>query len=80
MPHLLSLMVHVNSRGCNSVYIVCDDFTLLLHCFPSSAESGFNHVEPEKYEPRLLHFKGLRVCHMVKVVITIHLSLCYECW
>lgn len=24
------------------------------------AESGFNHVEPEKYEPRLLHFKGKR--------------------
>merc|ERR1712130_116845 len=22
------------------------------------AESGFNHVEPEKYEPRLLHLKG----------------------
>ena len=24
-------------------------------------ESGFNHVEPEKYTPRLLHFKGKKV-------------------
>ena len=28
---------------------------------PSSAESGFNHVEPESYEPRLLHIKGIKV-------------------
>ena len=25
------------------------------------AESGFRHVEAEKYPPRLLHFKGKRV-------------------
>lgn len=25
------------------------------------AESGFTHVEPEKYEPRLLHIKGKKV-------------------
>ena len=31
------------------------------HPCPLRAESGFTHVEPEKYEPRLLHFKGLRV-------------------
>lgn len=36
---------------------------ILFHVY-YRAESGFNHVEPEKYEPRLLHFKGLRVCHV----------------
>lgn len=32
------------------------------------AESGFKHVEPEKYEPRLLHFKGLRDNVMIEEV------------
>ena len=29
------------------------------------AETGFNHVGEEKYEPRLLHFKGKRVRKML---------------
>lgn len=35
----------------------------------SRAESGFNHVEDEKYEPRLLHFKGKKVRNIGSVII-----------
>ena len=30
-------------------------------CVLPRAETGFNHVGEENYEPRLLHFKGKRV-------------------
>jgi len=30
-------------------------------------ESGFNHVEPEKYQPRLLHFKGKKKVRTTQV-------------
>ena len=30
------------------------------------AESGFRHVEAEKYPPRLLHFKGKRVSTLAR--------------
>jgi len=34
---------------------------LKLFVFIGRAESGFKHVEAEKYPPRLLHFKGKKV-------------------
>jgi gelsolin len=37
-------------------------------------ESGFRHVEPEKYEPRLLHLKGKRKVRVMQVGLS-HKSL-----
>jgi gelsolin len=33
-------------------------------------ESGFNHVEPEKYRPRLLHLKGIKKVRVQQVEIS----------
>lgn len=41
-----------------AMYCTLSHLHLTLVC---RAETGFNHVEPEKYEPRLLHFKGSKV-------------------
>lgn len=32
------------------------------------ADTGFRHVEPEQYKPRLLHFSGLKKNIVVKEV------------
>jgi len=32
------------------------------------AETGFHHVEPEKYTPRLMHFSGRGINVVVKEV------------
>ena len=45
---------------------------LILLCYvsdlPCSAETGFRHVKPEEYTPRLLHFHGLKKNITVKEV------------
>lgn len=46
--------IHLSLSSLISVFA-----TVLL--LTGRAESGFRHVEPEKYPPRLLHFKGKRV-------------------
>lgn len=43
------------------------------------AESGFTHVEPEKYEPRLLHIKGKKVKHSIHACEVGLPSLCRLC-
>ena len=53
------------SSGKEGLYIILPthllyrvfEYTLTVH----RADSGFNHVEPEKYTARLLHIKGRKV-------------------
>ena len=45
---------------------------------PLSIESGFRHVEPTKYEPRLLHFCGTRVSILLNVQYCN--PLLFRCW
>ena len=44
-----------------------------IYLYTCRAESGFTHVEAEKYEPRLLHVKGK------KVYIIMHIFLAWFC-
>lgn len=39
-----------------------------LTIMEGGADSGFNHVEPDKYEPRLLHFSGMKKNIVVREV------------
>merc|ERR1711991_698412 len=45
-----------------------------LRILDGGIESGFHHVEPEKYRPRLLHIKGKKYVRVVEVDIS-HKSL-----
>jgi len=43
-------------------------FPHLFEIMKGGADSGFRHVEPETYEPRLLHFSGMKKNIVVKEV------------
>lgn len=44
--------------------------------FPASflsAESGFRHVSPTEYTPRLLHFHGVKVAPLISLPLSLSL-------
>ena len=48
----------------HGLYIFCSYFRILS----GGAESGFRHVKPTEYKPRLLHFSGTRKAVEVREV------------
>lgn len=68
---LLQTMTHIANPVC-VLYFRLQYTMLWQKVILSRSESGFNHVEPEQYTHRLLHFKGTTV-HRI-----LHLNLSAE--
>lgn len=62
---------HREVEGCEST-LFCNYFKDNggIRLLEGGVESGFNHVEPEKYRPRLLHLKGRKNVRCQEVPLT----------
>ena len=50
------------------IYLLNGEHAGTCRLMEGGADTGFNHVEPEKYKPRLMHFCGKGINVVVKEV------------